>query len=173
MKRRASEAARGARRPLKPPRPSLSTRYGLWPALALLALAAVVLPPGTLQAPFYGDDFQFLDQVRGRSLWATLTTIDPLGNYVRPLSRQFLFWVVAHASGESALAFHVVNWALWLAVLAALFTLIRRIAGDRAAAIGTAFLALHYVCDVPLLWASDAQDLMATVAALVTLTLYL
>lgn len=173
MKRRAPEAARGARRPPEKARPPARPLLGVWPALALLAIASAILHPGALQAPFYGDDFQFLDQVRGRSLWETLATIDPLGNYFRPLSRQILFWVVAHASGESALAFHVLNWALWFAVLVALFALIRRLAGTRSAAFGTAFLALHYVGDVPLMWASDAQDLMATAAALLALTLYL
>ncbi len=173
MKRRASAAARGARRPLEQASPPAWTRYGVWPALALIAAAAFILHPGALQSPFYGDDFQFLDQVRGRSLWHTLTTVDPLGNYFRPLSRQVLFWIVAQASRESPLAFHLVNAGLWLAVLIALFTLIRRIAGARAAAVGVAFLALHYASDVPLMWASDAQDLMAAVAAIVTLILYL
>src|SRR5882672_1228417 len=126
MKRRAVAAARGARRPLEQASPPAWTRYGVWPALALIAAAAFVLHPGALGRPFYGDDFQFLDQVRDHSLWRTLTSIDPLGNYFRPLSRQLLFWIVARASGESPLAFHLVNAGLWLAVLIVLFTLIRR-----------------------------------------------
>ncbi len=164
MKRRASAAARGAGHPLEQTSSPAWTRYGVWPALALIAAAAFILHPGALGAPFYGDDFQFLDQVRGRSLWATFAATDPVGGYFRPLSRQVLFWVVARASGESPLAFHLVNATLWLAVLVALFTLIRRIAGERAAAMGVAFLALHYASDVPLMWASDAQDLMSTSA---------
>ena len=60
------------------------------------------------------------------------------------------------------------SWTLWFAVLALLFVLVRRLAGVRAAAIGVAFLALHYAADVPLLWVSDTQDLLATAGALLT-----
>src|SRR5258706_9642752 len=168
MKRRASAAARGAGHPLEQTSSPAWTRYGVWPALGVIAAGAFILHPGALGAPFYGDDFQFLDQVRGRSVWGAVAATDPVGGYFRPFSRQVLFWVVARASGESPLAFHLVNATLWLAVFVALFTLIRRIAGGRAAPMGVAFLALPYPSGVPLIWAPHPPDLMAAPAAVGT-----
>src|SRR5258705_8096134 len=136
MKRRASAAARGAGHPLEQTSSPAWTRYGVWPALALIAAAAFILHPGALGAPFYGDDFQFLDQVRGRSLWATFAATDPVGGYFRPLSRQVLFWVVARASGESPLAFHLVNATLWLPALGGVVPPTPRVPGGGGAPIG-------------------------------------
>src|SRR6266508_3720827 len=133
MRRRALKAAGGA----LPATPAAASRGSglarLMAAFGLFLAASVVLHPGTLAAPFYGDDLSFLDQARDRSLWTILTAPDPLGNYFRPVSRQLLFWLVGRLSGESPLAFHLVSWTLWFAVLALLFVLVRRLAGVRAA----------------------------------------
>src|SRR5882672_2696095 len=174
MKRRASGAAGRARVSSGSARREIPPwRRAAWPALALLAAATMVLHPGTLSATFFGDDLWFLDGERGHSLWGTLVAPDPLGNYFRPVSRQLLFWLVGRLGAESPLAFHLVSWTLWLLVLAMFVRLARRVAGAPAAVIGGAFLALHYAADVPLLWASDTQDLLAIAGALAALDLYL
>ena len=170
-RRRHRARAGGAPAPAGPERVRPATRL-LVGGLAFLA-AIVVIHAGSLGASFFGDDLTFLDQVRTRSLWATLANPDPLGNYFRPLSRQVAFWLLSRAGGESPLVFHVAGWALWLLVLALLFALVRRVVGVRAAAVATAFLALHYAADVALLWASDLQDLLATACALAALMLHL
>jgi hypothetical protein len=140
--------------------------------LAMLVVASFAIRPGVLHAPFYGDDFNFLELARGHTLWGALTAPDPLGNYFRPISRPLTFWVLGRLGHESPLAFHLTSWALWVTILALLLDLTRRLAGVRAALIATAFLALHYAADVALLWASDLQDLLATAGALGTLVLY-
>jgi hypothetical protein len=66
-----------------------------------------------------------------------------------------------------------VNVVLFLGVLALLFVVTRRLAGTVAAAIAAAFVALHYAADVPVLWASGSQDLLALTAALGALALFL
>jgi hypothetical protein len=141
--------------------------------LALVLLAAAWLQRGALRAPFFADDFLFLDQVRFRPLWATLTGRDPIGNFVRPVGRQLYFWLLARVGGESALVFHAAGLLLFLGAVALLFVIVRRLAGAGAAAIAAAFLALHYAADVPLLWASGSQDLLALVGALAALALFL
>jgi len=133
----------------------------------------VWLQRAALRAPFFADDFLFLDQARNHTLWATLTGRDPIGNFVRPVGRQLHFWLLARASGESAVVFHAANLALFLGVVALLFHVTRRLAGTVAAAFAAAFVALHYAADVPLLWASGSQDLLALVGALGALALFL
>jgi hypothetical protein len=145
-----------------------------WPGvLALVLLAAAWLQRSALRAPFFADDFLFLDQVRGRTLGAALSAPDPLGNFARPVGRQLHFWLLSRAGGESAAVFHAVGLALFVGVLALLFVVVRRLAGTVAAAVAAAFVALHYAADVPLLWASGSQDLLALAGALGALALFL
>ena len=42
-------------------------------------LGALALHAYSLRAPFFADDYLFLDQVRDRSLPAALTSPDPIG----------------------------------------------------------------------------------------------
>ncbi|HUK64155.1 MAG TPA: hypothetical protein VLV15_12500, partial [Dongiaceae bacterium] len=58
-----------------------------WPALAAVLAAAAWLHRDALHAPFFADDYAFLDTVGGRSLGAALSAPDPLGNYFRPVGR--------------------------------------------------------------------------------------
>ena len=139
-------------------------------ALALVLLAGAWLQISALRLPFFADDYLFLDQVRGRSLWAALTSPDPLRNFWRPVGRQLYFWLVAQ-SGESAVVAHVLNFLIFLGIVAMLFVLARRLAGTRAALIAASVLALHYAADVPVRWASGSQDLIAVAGALGALCL--
>ena len=180
MTHRAAEAGRES-----PPPPGAAVKPGAalggralpvlpWPAvLALILLAAAWLQRAALRAPFFADDFLFLDQARNHTLWATLTGRDPIGNFMRPVGRQLHFWLLARASGESAAVFHLANLVLFLGVVTLLFLITRRLAGTVAAAVAAAFVALHYAADVPLLWASGSQDLLALAGALGALALFL
>jgi len=145
---------------------------GSWLLWSILA-ATVVLHWRALGAPFFTDDYLFLEQVRGRSLWQALFSPDPIGNFLRPVSRQLYFWVVTHLGGERPAVFHGVNLALFLALVAMLFHLTRKLAGTGIAAFAAAFVAFHYATDVPLLWVSGSQDLLATLAALTAIHLHL
>jgi hypothetical protein len=150
-------------------------RLGLAPlaALALVLCAGLILQLPALDTPFFADDYLFLDQVGRHSLAQTLAAPDPIGNYYRPVGRQLFFWLVARASGGSALVFHAVALALWLAVLGLLFAVARRIAGPLAGLIAAGMLALHFAADVPVRWASGCQDLLAVAGALGALWLHL
>ena len=136
----------------------------------LVLLGAVWLQVSALRLPFFADDYLFLDQLRGRSLWAAWTSPDPLRNFWRPVGRQFYFWLVA-LMGESPLAAHLLNLLLFAGIVALLFVLARRLAGPRAAAIAASVIALHYAADVPVRWASGSQDLIAVAGALGALCL--
>ncbi len=142
-----------------------TTAMHRWPIAGLLVLM-VTLHAGSIARPFFADDYLFLEQVRGRSLPAALAAPDPIGNFLRPVSRAFHFWWLGHVSGESAAAFHVVNLALFAVALLLFFAIARRVAGARAAVFAFAFVALQSAADVPLRWASGSQDLLAIVFAL-------
>ena len=139
--------------------------------LGLILIAAAVLHGDALRLPFFADDYLFLDQVRHRSLLDVLAAPDPIGNFFRPFGRQFYFWGLSRITAQSSVAFHAVNLGLFFALLVLLFSLVRRLAGLRAAAVATAFLALQYAADVPVRWVSGSQDLIAVAGALFALWL--
>ena len=155
----------------RPGAPGVASRHGAWLAPVLILAAAAALHAEALRAPFFADDYLFLDQVRSRSLIASLTSRDPIGNFVRPVGRQLWFWLLAHVGGERPAVFHAANLLLFLVALTLLFVLVRRLAGARTAAVATAFVALSEAADVPLRWSSGSQDLLAVVGALAALLL--
>ncbi len=173
-KRRLRGSARAPRSTAGgPTAPREASRGPALAALGLILVAALWLQRAALTAPFFADDFLFLDQVRDRPLAAVLVASDPIGNFVRPVGRQLAFWVLERLGGGSPAAFHAFTLALFAASLALLFAIARRVAGTRAAVVASAFLALHYAADVPLLWASGTQDLMALTGALGAIALFL
>ncbi len=128
--------------------------------ISLVVLAALVLRAPVLRYTFFADDHLFLDQVRGASIVSAWAVDDPLRNYWRPLSRQLYFWVVSRC-GESPVVAHVLNLTLLLGIVVLVWAVGRRLAGERAGVIAAAIVAVHEAADVPVLWASGSQDLLA------------
>ena len=144
-----------------------------WSALALVLAAAAWLQHAALRSPFFADDFLFLDQVRGRGLFEVLRSPDPIGNFLRPVSRQIHFWWFARLGHETPGPFHAANLALFLVALVLLYRIARHAAGVFAATLTVSLVALHYSVDVPLRWASGSQDLLALTLALAAILLHL
>jgi hypothetical protein len=140
--------------------------------VVLVLAAAASLHLEVLSAPFFADDYLFLDQTRLRSLTAALLSPDPIGNFLRPVSRQLWFWILGAATRESPLAFHLANLALFFAILILMYALVRRRLGPWPALVGVSFLAVHHAADVPLLWASGSQDLLAVAGTLGAILLF-
>jgi hypothetical protein len=138
----------------------------------LVLLGVCALHARSVVSPFFADDYFFLEQSRGRSLWGVLTSADPLGNFFRPVSRQIYFWLLTRVGGESSALFHTANLAIFLVSLVVLYALARRLAGRTAAVIAIAFVGFHYASDVPLRWASGCQDLLAVLFAALTVYLH-
>ena len=143
-----------------------------WLPLALVLAATIALYLPALGTAFFSDDYLFLDQVRGRSLWDAIQTPDPLSNYFRPVSRQLYFWAIGGLTHESPLAFRIGNLLALLVAVALLTLLVRRLAGTRAAVFAAGFFALHYASDVPVRWACGSQDLLAIAGALAAIYLH-
>jgi hypothetical protein len=168
------EAARGrgSRAGAGAPADPVSAARTEWGAVALVLAAAAWLHRGALSFGFFADDFLFLDQVRQRTLIAALLSRDPLGNFLRPISRQLHFWVASRIAGESPVPFHLANLLYFLIALTLFQRIARRWIGGGAAVVAMAVLALSYTADVPMLWASGSQDLMALTLALAALLLH-
>jgi hypothetical protein len=149
-----------------------STRLREGLALGLVLAACAWLHAGALSAPFFADDYLFLDQVRGRSIVAALAAPDPIGNFLRPVGRALWFWTVSRVGGESPVPFHAANLALLLGAVALLHAIARRLAGAFAGLIAASWLALHHAGDVAVRWASGSQDLLALAGALGALALH-
>lgn len=137
--------------------------------VAVAVLCALLARAKDLTLPFFADDYLFLESVHGKSLLAALVAPDPIGNYFRPVSRQLFFWLIGHAFGESALPFRLVNLALFILVVALVYSLAKRYTGTVGAVAASLFFGLHYAADVPLVWVSGCQDLLAVALALTSL----
>jgi hypothetical protein len=141
--------------------------------LPLILATGLLLHVSDLTAPFFGDDYVFLDHVRFRSFTQAVFSADPLGNYFRPVGRQLYFWVNAVLSNESPVLFHAVNVGLFLLSIALLYFLTKRLGGEVAAVVASGILAVHYAFDLPLRWISGSQDLLALAGSLTALWLYI
>jgi len=158
---------------IPPDEPAKPDHRATYAGLALIVLAALLVRLPLLLGGFFADDYFFLERVRGKGLLAALASPDPLGNFLRPVSRQLYFWAVGSASGETPAAFHAVNLLLFACLLLLLFRLVRRLADAPLALVAAAYVGFHYAADVPLLWASGSQDLLAVAFALLALDLHL
>lgn len=133
-------------------------------------LAAFQLRWGdALRLPFINDDFLFLDKTRAAPLPA-LWGFDQLAfHWWRPWSRETHYWAVQQLAGADPAVFHAVNAALWIAVLGAFWSLVRRGSGGNAAAWALAAAAAMAAWGLPLLWVAGVQDLWMLLASLLAL----
>ena len=130
------------------------------PVVALL-LAAFLLTTyrHALSLVFINDDYLILDKTvhaSFASLWAPERL---LFNWYRPVSRELHYWALQRVFGVHELPFHLASWALWLASMTLFFTLGRRIAGTRTAALATAAVTALASWAGPLFWVAGVQEL--------------
>jgi hypothetical protein len=146
--------------------------------LTFLGLTALFAGPITTEwsalplRTFLNDDYLFLEEARTRPLTQSLTRDAVLGNYFRPLSRQLYFKTLTPVAGESPLAFHLVNYAIYLIALALLFDLLRALLPLPGAMAGALYFAVLPFQRVNLTWVSCSQDLIALAGSLGALALF-
>ena len=130
-------------------------------AAVLIGLAVFFVSQyaGAWSVPFINDDYIFLDKTRSAS-FVSLWKPEALAfHWYRPWSRELHYWTLQHLFGTRELPFHLVSWALALAVLGGAFVLFRRLAGTRAATVAVAGLATLSAWGVPMVWIAGVQDL--------------
>jgi hypothetical protein len=140
--------------------------------LALLAAALTSLYAGPLRTGFLNDDYLFLEEAQRRPLAESVTSLGPLGNYFRPISRQLYFEALAPLAAERPWVFHAVNYAIFLVALGLLADLLKAVASWPGAMAGTLYFATLPFQRVNLLWISCAQDLLALALALGAVALF-
>src|SRR5439155_16002971 len=137
-------------------RPALPGTFAVSALLGAYLLAAWGF---ALPMSFISDDWQILASVRTAGFADLWGGRELLWRWWRPWSRELHFWTLFRLSGPDPLAFHAVSFALWLGVLVLFFTLARRAAGARIAAIAAAGFAALAAWSGTLLWAAGVQDL--------------
>ena len=131
----------------------------IWVVLAVLAAWLVLRQAGALRAPFFSDDYIFLDRVQ-RSTFVSLWSVQKLPfSFYRPWSRELHYWTLLHAFGTSVLPFHLLSFALWLGAMGAYAALVARCAGWATATVAVGGVAALAPWGVLLSWVPGAQDL--------------
>ncbi len=149
-----------------------TARRPFWPAALLLAIGLLLLYARPLASGFLNDDHLFLEQARTQPLLESLTRLDPLGNYVRPVSRQLWFAALGPIHGGDPRVFHAASAAVFGISLALLADLLAAFAPPMGVLAGIAYLALLPPTRVLLTWISCSQDLLALMFALAALACF-
>jgi len=149
-----------------------STRRA-WTSAALIGAGLLVFLSSqhvaALSIPFINDDYVFLDKTRSASFTSLWGLEDLSFHWYRPWSRELHYWVLQRLFGARELPFHLVSFALWLAILVSFWVLGRRLAGARAAAVAVAGMASLAAWGVPLLWVASVQELWVLLFSLLTM----
>ena len=141
------------------------------PLLLVIAAFSAVAYGTALNMPFIGDDYVFLDEIRGSgflNLWPFAHTY---AGWYRPWSREFHFWLLHGVAGFHTSAYRALGIALWLAALGLFAAIVRRLATPRIAIIATVGAAGMALWGTPLLWISGSQDLWMLVLSMASLYL--
>ncbi len=156
-----------------PDPPPVAPRRGwppLWLAMTLVLFGALAYAP-TVQVQFIGDDYVFLDRVRGMDFWQLWSRTHTDFGWYRPWSREFHFWVLTLAFGPTELPFRVASLVLWFAMLAIYRAVLAHDAGTSRADIATLGVVSLSLWGASLTWISGVQDLWMLVFSMVALRL--
>jgi hypothetical protein len=101
------------------------------PALGAFLLGLFLLARfgDMFRMPFLNDDYVFLDHVAGRSFGSLWGFHDLAFHWWRPWSREFHYWWLQGAFGPVEWPFHLASLLLSCGVLAAFWSLGRRLVG--------------------------------------------
>ncbi len=160
--------------------------YWFW---LVLALGVVIFSPA-IRAPFWLDDYAQIAMVEGtypaprgpsdlydfvreserdmlvdRGLLPWWTDPHYKLRFFRPLSSSML-WAEHKLTHHGALAMHLVSFAWWVAALALLRALLRRMFTERVAMIGVLVYALAPCHALPLAWIANREVLVSLVFGL-------
>lgn len=140
--------------------------------LAALALFALLTHGPSLNLPFIGDDYVFLDKTREASFWQLWSLYNTDFSWYRPLSREFHFWALQHIFGLHAVGFRLFGIALWLIVISLYWGIARRLIAPRAALIACAAVTSLSLWGTPIIWISGSQDLWMLLFTLAAILLF-
>jgi hypothetical protein len=150
--------------------------------LALSSLAFVPYANSLLNSLVYDDYFQivenpyvhsfrYLRQIFGTTVWS-FQGAQGITNYYRPLMT-FGYLLCYQIAGAVPFSFHLANIVLNIVVVLLLFSVVRRLSGERVGLVAAGLFALHPLHTESVAWAAGVTDLELAVFYLLTFLLYL
>src|SRR6202790_1878606 len=119
----------------------------------------------------YAHSFRYLPQIFGTTVWS-FQGAQGITNYYRPLMTfgYLLFYQIA---GAVPFSFHLANIVLNVVVVLLVFSVVRRMSGERVGLIAAGLFALHPLHTESVAWVAGVTDLELAVFYLLTFLFYL
>src|ERR1700732_2802696 len=119
----------------------------------------------------YVHSFRYLREIFATSVWS-FQGANGITNYYRPLM-SFGYLLFYQIAGSVPVSFHIANVALNVVVVLLVFSVVRRLSGERVGLIAAGLFALHPLHTESVAWVAGVTDLELTLFYLLTFLLYL
>ena len=119
----------------------------------------------------YAHSFKYLRQIFTTTVWS-FQGAQGTSNYYRPMMT-FGYLLTYQVAGLAPWAFHLVNILLNGIVVCLVFSILRRLSGERVALVAAGLFALHPIHTEPVAWIASVTDLELAVFYLAAFLLYL
>jgi Tfp pilus assembly protein PilF len=148
-----------------------------------LSLLAFIPYANTLRGSFVYDDyfqvvenpyvhsFRYLREIFTTTVWS-FQGAQGVTNYYRPLMT-FGYLLAYQIAGAIPFSFHLANIVLNVVVVLLVFSLVRRLSGERIALVAAGLFALHPLHTESVAWVAGVTDLELAVFYLLTFIFYL
>src|SRR6202790_1990771 len=119
----------------------------------------------------YVHSFRYLREIFGTTVWS-FQGAQGVTNYYRPLM-SFGYLLFYQIAGAVPFSFHLANILLNVVVVLLVFSVVRRISGERVGLIAAGLFALHPLHTESVAWVAGVTDLELAVFYLLTFLVYL
>ena len=119
----------------------------------------------------YVHSFRYLREIFATTVWS-FQGANGITNYYRPLM-SFGYLLFYQVAGAVPFSFHLANVALNVVVVLLVFSVVRRLSGERVGLIAAGLFALHPLHTESVAWVAGVTDLELSVFYLLTFLFYL
>src|ERR1700730_16798302 len=119
----------------------------------------------------YVHSFRYLREIFATTVWS-FQGANGITNYYRPLM-SFGYLLFYQIAGAVPVSFHIANVALNVVVVLLVFSVVRRLSGERVGLIAAGLFALHPLHTESVAWVAAVTDLELSVFYLLTFLFYL
>jgi Tfp pilus assembly protein PilF len=119
----------------------------------------------------YVHSFRYLREIFATTVWS-FQGANGITNYYRPLM-SFGYLLFYQIAGAVPFSFHLANVALNVVVVLLVFSVVRRLSGERVGLIAAGLFALHPLHTESVAWVAGVTDLELSVFYLLTFLFYL
>src|ERR1700726_4861310 len=119
----------------------------------------------------YVHSFRYLREIFGTTVWS-FQGAQGITNYYRPLMT-FGYLLCYQIAGAVPFSFHLANILLNIVAVLLVFSVVRRLSGERIGLVAAGLFALHPLHTESVAWVAGGTDLELAVFYLLTILLYL